>query len=280
MNPAEFANIARAEKRLWWYRGMMRILTTLLPRYTEDRVFRRVLEAGCGTGYLASCLQDRYGFPMYAIDLGHEGVTLARGMGLERVAQADLRKLPFASASFDAVLSMDVLVHLERGEDAAGVCELVRVLAPGGLLVLRVSALDFLRSRHSIFAGEKQRYTRGRLVELARACGLEPLRCTYANSLLLPVAITKFRIWEPLTRQKPASGVGLVHPILDAALYMPLALEARIIGAGLNLPVGQTLILIARKPDAAEGNNRAGTTAGSSADRESCARTADGFRES
>ena len=52
MNPAEFANIAKAENDFWWYRGMRQIMYGLLDPVARDRKFGRVLEAGCGTGFL------------------------------------------------------------------------------------------------------------------------------------------------------------------------------------------------------------------------------------
>ena len=41
---------------------------------------------------------------------------------------------------------------------------------------------------------------------------------------------------------------AVVAPWLDNLLYMPLALEAEWLGAGLNFPLGQSLLLIAEKP--------------------------------
>jgi len=113
--------------------------------------------------------------------------------------------------------------------------------------VVRVSALDILHSRHSDFAFERQRFTRKRLMGLFTGCGVRVLRCTYANSLLMPVALAKFRIWEPLMRRPPASGVAPVAPWLDRLLSLPLAAESAWLGAGRNLPVGQSLILIGEK---------------------------------
>jgi SAM-dependent methyltransferase len=225
---------------------MNRILFRMLQDVAGDRRFNRVLEAGCGTGYFASLLKER-GWPVCAIDLGMEGLRYARGSGIDRIAQADVRHLPFPDESFDALFSMDVLVHMQRGEESQALRELARVIEPGGLLVMRVSAFDLLRSRHSEFVGENQRFTRGRLLRQARNAGFHPIRCTYANALLLPVALAKFRLWEPLTGQKPASGVQPVHPTLNKMLHAPLALESRLIGAGINLPVGQSVVLAARK---------------------------------
>jgi SAM-dependent methyltransferase len=248
MNPAEFANIAHSEQRFWWYRGMNLILFRLLDPIAGSRKFSRILEAGCGTGYLAKLLGERYGWRMFPVDLGWEGLNFARSMDVPRLAQADIAQLPFPDHAFDAVLSIDVIVHFPRGEEYRAMHEIVRVLEPGGLLAIRVSALDILRSRHSMFAHERQRFTRSRLRRLAEDCGIQVERCTYANALLMPVTLAKFRIWEPLMAPEPASGVAPINPALDNALYSALQLEAAWLGRGLNFPAGQSLILIGRKP--------------------------------
>jgi SAM-dependent methyltransferase len=247
MNPAEFANIAKSEQSFWWYRGMNLILFRLLDGVTRRRSFARVLEAGCGTGYLAKLLAERYRWRMFPVDLGWEGLNFARSMDVDRLAQADIAQLPFADAAFDAVLSMDVIVHFPRGEESRAMREIVRVLEPGGLLALRVSALDILRSRHSMFAHERQRFTRTRLMRLAEDHGIEVQRCTYANSVLMPIALAKFRFWEPLMAPEPASGVTPVNPVLDRMLFSALRFEADWLASGRNFPAGQSLVLIGWK---------------------------------
>jgi SAM-dependent methyltransferase len=247
MNPAEYANIANSEKDFWWYRGMRSILFRMLEPHLSGRKIGRALEAGCGTGYFSYLLQNERRLPVTPVDVGWEGLRRARSMGVQRPVQANILNLPFGNAAFDLVLSIDVLPHLIRGEDQRGMNELGRVLAPGGLLVVRTAALHLLRSRHSEFVYERQRFTRSRLTELARHAGISVLRCTYANSLLLPIALAKFRLWEPLTRQAPSSGVEPVAPWLDRILFGALAAEARWIGAGHDLPIGQSLVLIGEK---------------------------------
>jgi SAM-dependent methyltransferase len=247
MNPAEFANIARSERDFWWYRGMRAILFRLLERYLAGRRISRVLEAGCGTGYLSRLMQQERGWPVVPMDISADGLRYARGMGVERAVQADTTRLPFAGGAFDLVMSIDVLAHLPRPVEFDAAHELARVLRPGGLLVIRTSALDILHSRHSDFAFERQRFTRRRLVDMATTSGIRVLRCTYANSLLLPVALAKFRLWEPLLHAPASSGVEPVAGWLDRALYAPLAMEAAWIGSGRNFPLGQSLLLIGEK---------------------------------
>jgi SAM-dependent methyltransferase len=247
MNPAEFANIRKSEKDFWWYRGMRAILFRMLEPLLAGRKIGRALEAGCGTGYLSRLLQVERGWPVVPLDLSWDGLRYAREMGVQQPVQGDIRALPFPHGAFDLVMSIDVLAHLPRGQEQPAVRELSRVLAPGGLLVVRTAALDILRSRHSEFAHERQRFTRRRLMELISGVRVRVLRCTYANSLLLPAALARFRLWEPLMRAPISSGVQPVAPWLDRALYTPLALEAAWIGSGHGFPAGQSLILVGEK---------------------------------
>ncbi|MBI1896454.1 MAG: class I SAM-dependent methyltransferase [Acidobacteria bacterium] len=226
---------------------MRNILFRLLDPLARAERLERVLDAGCGTGYLAKFLAARYGWRMVGVDLGFPGLRYARGLGLSHLVQADISRMPFSSCAFDAAISMDVIVHLPRGQEGAAFAELARVVRPGGLIALRVAALEMLRSRHSRFIDERQRFTRGRLLACAQKAGIETLRCTYANSMLLPVALAKFRIWEPLLRKSPASGVAGAASWANRALYLPLEAEAALIGAGMNFPLGQSLFLLGRR---------------------------------
>lgn len=247
MNPAEFANIALCERDLWWYRAMRRILFRLIDPYLAGRALHRVLEAGCGTGYFAGLLQRERRWPVVPMDLSADGLRYARRMGVERLVQGDATGIPFADGAFHLVLSLDVLAQLPRGAEEAAAREMARVLGPGGLVVVRTSALDILRSRHSEFILEQQRFTRRRLTGLFAGAGFRILRCTYANALLLPVALAKFRLWEPLQRGPASTGIAPMAAWLDRLLYLPLALEAGLIASGVNFPAGQSLLLVGAK---------------------------------
>ena len=249
INPGEMANIAKAEQSLWWFRGMREISFALLDRVAGAWGAGRVLEAGCGTGYFAGALEQRYAARVVAVDLENEAMRYCRERGAPRPVQASIASLPFPDGTFDVVVSMDVLPHFPPGEEQAPFAELVRVLRRSGFLMLRVSALRIFHSRHSEYVWERQRFTRRRLQELARPHRLRILRLTYANFLLTPVAFLKFRVYEPLTRQAPSSGVHPVGAPLDRLLYLPLALEKLWISKGLSFPWGQSLFLLAQKTD-------------------------------
>jgi len=248
MNPAEFANIAAAEEQMWWFRGMRRILDQVAAPVLQNRKLERVFEGGCGTGHQSRVFEARYGWRVTALDFDFGGLRYARGAGQRRLVQGDLGELPFGDSLFDAAFALDVLAHFPKGTESKPLAELYRVLKPGGVLIVRTSAFDWLRSRHSEFVNEEQRFTRPRLLRALRDAGFAVNRCTYANALLLPVAWFKFRVWEPLTGAPPSSGVVLPPRLLNRVLEIPLLLEAACFKLGLSLPLGQSLIALATKP--------------------------------
>src|SRR5947208_3006251 len=151
MNPAEFANIRQSEEHFWWYRGMRAALFGMLEPHLAGRKIEHALEAGCGTGYLSQLMQRDRGLPVVPLDFSRDGLHYARELGVRNPVQGDIRTLPFGDGAFDLVMSVDVIAHLPRGEEVAAARELSRVTRRGGLLMVRTSALDILRSRHGEF---------------------------------------------------------------------------------------------------------------------------------
>lgn len=249
INPEEIGNIVRAEQSLWWFRGMRRIAFALLdPVMAGDRP-TRIFEGGAGTGYFAALVAARYRAPVVAADLDAKAVRISsHDHGVPSV-RANLLALPFPDRSFDLVLLMDVLAHFAPGEDFRAFGECARLVRPGGRLLVRTSALEIFRSRHSAFVWERQRFTPARLRHLAAGAGFQIERLTFANFLLSPLALIKFRVWEPMVRARPASGLQPLPAALEGLFYAALYLESRMIRAGLKLPFGQSLYLVARKPE-------------------------------
>lgn len=123
--------------------------------YVFDQLLRgnllpgmRILDAGCGSGRNLRYMLGA-GFDVWAVDGSPEAAAAVRGMvgelrpelPRERVQVALLDRLPFADASFDAVICNSVL-HFADGAAhfRAMVRELWRVLRPGGLLFCRLGS--------------------------------------------------------------------------------------------------------------------------------------------
>jgi ubiquinone/menaquinone biosynthesis C-methylase UbiE len=103
-----------------------------------------VLDAGCGTGFLAFELAAR-GHRVVGVDFAPGMIEEARRKAVAQPAsvrfeEGDVEQLPFAEASFDLVVSRHVLWTLPHPD--AAIDEWIRVLRRGGRLVVIDSRLD------------------------------------------------------------------------------------------------------------------------------------------
>ncbi len=92
----------------------------------------RMLDLGCGKGRFARALVT-HGAEVLGLDASR--AMLAAANSVDRV-QASVRRLPFASLTFDAVLAVEVLEHLERRALDGVLAEVRRVLRPGGRFLI------------------------------------------------------------------------------------------------------------------------------------------------
>jgi 2-polyprenyl-3-methyl-5-hydroxy-6-metoxy-1,4-benzoquinol methylase len=108
--------------------------------YDNVRAGARVLDVGCGAGLLA--LLKRKGVGLAGVDLSEDCARAARANGYDHAAAADLRRLPFADATFDYVVSLDVLGHVPLEDQDAVISEVRRVLRPGGVTMHGIECFD------------------------------------------------------------------------------------------------------------------------------------------
>jgi ubiquinone/menaquinone biosynthesis C-methylase UbiE len=90
----------------------------------------RVLDVGCGPGYVSAAAAEHGAVPI-GMDFSREMIGIAKGM-FPRIEfqEGDAQNLPFGDATFDRVLANFALLHLTAPERAC--TEACRVLKPGG----------------------------------------------------------------------------------------------------------------------------------------------------
>ena len=99
----------------------------------------RLLDVGCGTGHHLARYR-RQGYEVVGVDGSAEMLARARAANPDiPLQEADLQALPFADATFDVVISIEVLRYLP--ESAPALREMARVLRPGGILVATAAPL-------------------------------------------------------------------------------------------------------------------------------------------
>ena len=128
--------LVAVERRNWHLQSRMAIILETIDRHA--RAGGRVLDAGCGTGFLLERLARR-GFGGIGIDLSPESIAHAQRR-LEALGAADRLRAEVGSAyeppegPFDLITLTDVLEHLE--DPRACLAALRPRLAPGGLVVI------------------------------------------------------------------------------------------------------------------------------------------------
>ena len=245
MEHKEYETMFAEEDGHWWYRGMERITISLLNQLYPEPHDLCILDAGCGTGGAMKYLS-----PMGTVtgcDLSPLGLAFCRRRALPGLGQASVTSLPFPSASFDLVTSFDVLYHRAVTDHRSALADFWRVLRPGGRLMLRLPAYDWLRRYHDVVVHTGRRFSAAGLRRDLVWAGFAVERLTYANTFSLPPAIFQSVVEKRLPpRKRPTVQSG---PAWQNALFCRLLYaEARWLRAH-SLPFGLSLVGVARKPD-------------------------------
>ena len=140
MAPARSWNDLFADPRFHWAEPDAGVVAMARRWARQGR--RTVYDLGCGAGRHMAFLQV-VTFQVIGSDVADNGLRVCADMlrkaGLPaRLVRADMTSAPFADATFDAVVSTNVLNHNPRALLAQAVAEAHRVLRPGGEFYLTV----------------------------------------------------------------------------------------------------------------------------------------------
>lgn len=109
---------------------------------------RRLLDVGCDDGERTlSFARSASATEIYGFEAVAERADAARARGVEVEVGDVTRGLPYADASFDAVVSNQVIEHLADTDLFVAECR--RVVRPGGMIVV---STENLASWHNVFA--------------------------------------------------------------------------------------------------------------------------------
>nr|WP_294521663.1 class I SAM-dependent methyltransferase [uncultured Rhodopila sp.] len=237
MEAAEYALMDQAEASMWWYRALHARLCDALAGVRGS-----VLDAGCGTGGFLAILRDRRPDLMgLGVEWNQAAAARAGQKSGAAIARGSVNALPFASDSFDAAVSADVLYHIAV-DPLAALMELARILRPGGRLVVNMPAYQWLISAHDRRVQTARRWTAPQTAALLHRAGFRRVRARYWNGLLLPLMIVQRKV---LARGDAVSDVAPFPPWLDATFHAVTEIERRL---PFPLPAGGSVLAVAEKP--------------------------------
>lgn len=247
MEISEYKIIFENEGSHFFYVGNHALILGLVAKFLPNRRGKlAILDAGCGTGLLGKKL-ERFG-KVLGIDISPHALALAKKRGLA-VRKASITDLPFQDNTFDLVLGIDVIYHTGVLSDVKAVGELARVLKPGGILILRAAAYNWLRRSCDLQVHTRQRYTKKKLEKLVSNGGLILHKVSYINMILLPAAIVSFVLEKIFRNTYASTPLVKLHPVLNNMLIRLLVLEA-ILLTWVDLPFGLGVLAVGRKPTA------------------------------
>lgn len=251
---SEYEAMREAEENLWWYRNLRRLVVREVQRAFSDRPASdvRLLDAGCGTGGTLRYLRDS-GYPrIEGFDLSNTAVELARASGLD-VRALDLLDAPAAypRAHFDVIVINDVMCFVPQPKWASLLQAYGRLLRPGGILILNLTAGREFAGIHDLVLSIPDRVDAKAFRGVAREAGLSVLREKRWPQLLAPAIwsvrfLQRQRIKAGVDVSKLRSDVHPIHPIANALFYGITRLEDTLV----PWPVWGSSAFFVLRPDA------------------------------
>ena len=218
----------------------------------------RLLDAGCGVGRHVCEAFRRQGVTVAGVDLKWDDLLKTKNLlsvmsrennGKWAVAQANIVKLPFSDGYFDVVICSEVLEHVTN--DSTAISELIRVLKPGGDLVITVPR--YLPERicwaisdayHNEPGGHVRIYRKKKLKLLLEKSGAFCRRIEYRHGLHAPYwwlkclvghknetfglvrAYRKFLEWDIIKRPPLIRALeGMLNPFIGKSIVFYLKKE-------------------------------------------------------
>lgn len=252
--PTPVLTVLEEDKHAWFAGRTRAILKYLDSEMPPDQVNqeRMVLDVGSGAGNMAHHLAH-YG-TVVGLDFNIRPLVVAAERALD-VCQASADLMPFENNTFDLVSLLDTVEHIP---DEFGVFEeCLRVLKPGGKLMVTVPAFQWLWSYNDEINDHQRRYEAPELKQKLEMTGFRVKRNSYNNFFLFPLiaGMRWLRPYNPdlesphLTEEEDVYQVEMepipepVNSILHAVGWVEAELLQRI-----ALPFGTSVICIAEKP--------------------------------
>jgi len=234
----QYANL---EEWHWWFRGRQRILETVLRREYDSNNSISIASVGCGPAEGLQWLEQFVGPRGKIVGIDVEPIH-ARSIAphIEYVI-GKLETALIAPGSFDAVLALDVLEHLDN--DAVGLYQAAQMVKPEGLLLITVPALPSLWGGQDVISHHHRRYTKATLLRTFERAGLPSPRVSYFNTLLFPPVAGLRWTRRALGKATVArSDFDDTRPgLMNEVLASVFAVERHIVPR-MSLPIGVSLL--------------------------------------
>jgi SAM-dependent methyltransferase len=209
------AMVKNEDSHPWWM-ARLNFLDSLLTDL--DREKTRILDFGCGSGGALERCKNRGFVQIIGMDTSEICIEAAqkRGLTVKKIS-TDIPSIP--ARSYDVILLLDVLEHLEKDSEYLRVFE--NALTPGGFILLTVPANRFLWSFHDVANQHYRRYSKSSLKKTLAGTNLNLIEIRWWNSIFFVYTFVVRKILrkgnhvlESEIRMPPRFLVPLIYKIL------------------------------------------------------------------
>lgn len=245
MNPAAYLEMAETESRHWWFSGRRAILSKIIERMDLPQN-SRLLEVGCGTGGNLQMLARFGEVSALEMDANARAIASKKTNNLYDIrAGCCPNEIPFHDQHFDLICMFDVLEHIDQ--DTETLIAIKQLLKKNGRILVTVPAYQWLWGGHDEFLYHKRRYSATQLRKKIVAAGLRPVKISYFNTILFPLAAI-VRLKDKLLGNLSATGTS-VPPTFINKFFRALFGTERFLLERFNLPFGVSLLCVIKAAD-------------------------------
>ena len=160
----------------------------------RKRPYGRLLDVGCGTGFLLDLLAKQRPAEYCGLDLSDEMLKVARGKAIPGAAfvQGRSERLPYEDGSFDIVTCSQSFHHYPHPDQAMR--EALRVLRRGGLYILSDTGIGGVGAwidNHILFklakSGDCHTTNRKGIAKMMEAAGFEVMESRQVQGMIYTV---------------------------------------------------------------------------------------------
>lgn len=235
-------------ERHWWWRSRESLLLAWIRRLQRRTPIRRILDVGCGDGLFFEQL-EKFG---RVEGLEPDPALVSDPRWQSRIRNEELGPDFLESNPYDLVLMLDVLEHI--ADDRGALISALRVVRPGGFLLLTVPALPWLWSRHDEANAHHRRYDLPKLRHLLGASGfaVETVRFCFFWTIGPLIA----RRWLAPAAAGAADYAVSIPPSPINRVLTLLSRCEHAVGQFIRWPLGSSLLAVAQRPRPAFGSSQ------------------------
>jgi 2-polyprenyl-3-methyl-5-hydroxy-6-metoxy-1,4-benzoquinol methylase len=228
----------------WWFKVKKKIVINHISLFFAKKSKKNVnvLDIGCGSGLMLKALK-RFG-KLYGMDASNDAINFSRTLKAGVIKKGSLPKnLPFSKESFDLIIALDVIEHIE--EDGKALNSINFLMKKNGILVLTVPALMSLWSQFDEVNHHKRRYRKSELTHKLKAANFQILRISYFNFFLFPM-IYIYRKATVFLKKEEVSDLKMPSKTINFILEKIFLIESYFLSV-VNFPIGVSIIAVVKK---------------------------------